>query len=83
MNQVNLNKSTFFFFLLINLYSLIIRKLLLYFRFSAAFDVTSSHKIRSSNDMQFAFSYYYFLMSEIQTLEIYEIFDIFDVDQSG
>ncbi|XP_054713569.1 N-acetylglucosamine-1-phosphotransferase subunits alpha/beta-like [Uloborus diversus] len=52
-------------------------------RFSTAFDVTSSHKIRSSNDMQFAFSYYYYLMSEIESVEINEIFDMFDTDNSG
>ncbi|XP_035209281.1 N-acetylglucosamine-1-phosphotransferase subunits alpha/beta-like isoform X2 [Stegodyphus dumicola] len=52
-------------------------------RFSAAFDVTSSHKIRSSNDMQFSFSYYYYLMSEIESVEVEEIFDMFDTDKSG
>ncbi|GIY39560.1 hypothetical protein CDAR_539301 [Caerostris darwini] len=51
--------------------------------FNDAFAVTSSHKIRSSNDMQFAFSYYYFLMNEMETLEVEEIFHSFDTDNSG
>lgn len=52
-------------------------------RFYDAFDVTSSHKIRSSNDMQFAFSYYYYLMSEMESVTTNEIFDMFDTDNSG
>ncbi|CAL1291483.1 unnamed protein product [Larinioides sclopetarius] len=52
-------------------------------RFEDAFTVTSSHKIRSSNDMQFAFSYYYFLMNEMETLEVETIFTSFDTDHSG
>lgn len=52
-------------------------------RFYDAFDVTSSHKIRSSNDMQFSFSYYYYLMSEMESVTTDEIFDMFDTDNSG
>ncbi|GFT50884.1 hypothetical protein NPIL_95291 [Nephila pilipes] len=52
-------------------------------RFEDAFIETSSHKIRSSNDMQFAFSYYYFLMSEMDAVEVEEIFNDFDTDSSG
>ncbi|KAF8795915.1 N-acetylglucosamine-1-phosphotransferase like protein [Argiope bruennichi] len=52
-------------------------------RFSDAFTVTSSHRIRSSNDMQFAFSYYYYLMNEMETLEVETIFNTFDTDKSG
>ncbi|XP_071041995.1 N-acetylglucosamine-1-phosphotransferase subunits alpha/beta [Parasteatoda tepidariorum] len=52
-------------------------------RFDSAFDVTSSHKIRSSNDMQFAFSYYYYLMSEMESVEVSDIFRSFDIDKSG
>ena len=33
-------------------------------RFPKEWDVRSSHKIRSSDDMQFAFSYFYFMMPE-------------------
>lgn len=51
--------------------------------FPEEFDRTSSHKVRSSGDMQFAFSYFYFLMSEKRDVEPEEIFDAFDVDSSG
>ncbi|XP_064482412.1 N-acetylglucosamine-1-phosphotransferase subunits alpha/beta-like [Ornithodoros turicata] len=52
-------------------------------RFPEEFDKTSSHRIRSSDDMQFAFSYFYFLMSEKVQVSVQEIFDTFDVDMSG
>lgn len=47
------------------------------------FDETSSHSVRQWNDMQFAFSYFYFLMSAIQQLNISEVFDEIDTDHSG
>lgn len=47
------------------------------------FDATSSHRIRSSDDMQFAFAYNYFLMSESQSVNISQVFDRFDTDGSG
>ena len=52
-------------------------------QFVEQFKTTSSHKIRSSNDMQFAFSYYYFLISEKKLVNISDVFDEFDVDNSG
>ncbi|XP_059483014.1 N-acetylglucosamine-1-phosphotransferase subunits alpha/beta [Neocloeon triangulifer] len=52
-------------------------------RFPREWDVTSSHKFRSPMDMQFAFSYYYFLMHEKEDVHIGEIFDMFDTDKSG
>ncbi len=51
--------------------------------FSHHFDITSSHKIRSSNDMQFAFAYNYYLMSELKQINSSYIFDSFDADSSG
>jgi len=51
--------------------------------FPHQFDITSSHKIRSSDDMQFAFAYNYFLMSELREINSSEIFDRFDIDNSG
>jgi len=33
--------------------------------------------------MQFAFSYFYYLMSEEKALDFSEIFDAFDTDNSG
>ncbi|KAL4612671.1 N-acetylglucosamine-1-phosphotransferase subunits alpha/beta [Arapaima gigas] len=51
--------------------------------FPSEFDKTSSHKVRHSEDMQFAFSYFYFLMSAHQQLNISEVFDEIDTDHSG
>ena len=39
---------------------------LLHDKFPYEFDLTSSNKIRSRNDMQFAFSYYYYIISELE-----------------
>lgn len=52
-------------------------------RFPEEFDKTSFHKVRHSEDMQFAFSYFYYLMSAVQPLNISQIFDEVDTDQSG
>ncbi|XP_076754530.1 N-acetylglucosamine-1-phosphate transferase subunits alpha and beta [Xylocopa sonorina] len=52
-------------------------------KFEDEFKKTSSHKVRNSEDMQFAFSYFYFLTSEKRKLPIGEIFDTFDTDKSG
>ncbi|XP_023723250.1 N-acetylglucosamine-1-phosphotransferase subunits alpha/beta isoform X7 [Cryptotermes secundus] len=52
-------------------------------RFSKQWHLTSSHKVRHPHDMQFAFSYFYFLMSSKVTLPLSDIFDIFDTDDSG
>ncbi|XP_071441865.1 N-acetylglucosamine-1-phosphotransferase subunits alpha/beta [Hetaerina americana] len=52
-------------------------------RFPSEWDETSSHKVRSPRDMQYAFSYFYFLMSEKTTVLVSQIFDNFDTDNSG
>lgn len=52
-------------------------------KFEYEFKITSSHKVRNSEDMQFAFSYFYFLTSEKRNVPIEEIFDAFDTDKSG
>lgn len=51
-------------------------------KFDLEFKKTSSHKVRDSEDMQFAFSYFYFLSSEKRRVPIGEIFDMFDTDKS-
>ncbi|XP_030635121.1 N-acetylglucosamine-1-phosphotransferase subunits alpha/beta isoform X2 [Chanos chanos] len=51
--------------------------------FPDEFDKTSSHRVRHSEDMQFAFSYFYFLMSALQQLNISQVFDEIDTDHSG
>ncbi|XP_055009595.1 N-acetylglucosamine-1-phosphotransferase subunits alpha/beta isoform X2 [Boleophthalmus pectinirostris] len=51
--------------------------------FPAEFDKTSGHRVRHSEDMQFAFSYFYFLMSAQQQLNVSDVFDEIDTDRSG
>ncbi|XP_031714770.1 N-acetylglucosamine-1-phosphotransferase subunits alpha/beta [Anarrhichthys ocellatus] len=51
--------------------------------FPEAFDKTSAHRVRHPEDMQFAFSYFYFLMSAQQQLNVSEVFDEIDTDHSG
>ncbi|XP_074082803.1 N-acetylglucosamine-1-phosphotransferase subunits alpha/beta isoform X2 [Macrotis lagotis] len=51
--------------------------------FPEEFDKTSVHKVRHSEDMQFAFSYFYYLMSALQPLNIAQVFDEVDTDHSG
>lgn len=51
-------------------------------KFFLEFKKTSSNKFRSSNDMQYSFSYFYFLINEKINKNIEEIFDEFDVDGS-
>ncbi|XP_036432578.1 N-acetylglucosamine-1-phosphotransferase subunits alpha/beta [Colossoma macropomum] len=51
--------------------------------FPEEFDKTSSHRVRHSEDMQFAFSYFYFLMSALQQLNVSQVFDEIDTDHSG
>uniref|UniRef100_A0A8D1XC55 N-acetylglucosamine-1-phosphotransferase subunits alpha/beta n=1 Tax=Sus scrofa TaxID=9823 RepID=A0A8D1XC55_PIG len=51
--------------------------------FPEEFDKTSFHKVRHSEDMQFAFSYFYYLMSAVQPLNVSQVFDEVDTDQSG
>ncbi|XP_072528596.1 N-acetylglucosamine-1-phosphotransferase subunits alpha/beta [Salminus brasiliensis] len=51
--------------------------------FPEEFDKTSCHRVRHSEDMQFAFSYFYFLMSALQQLNVSQVFDEIDTDHSG
>lgn len=53
------------------------------FRFPREWDETSSHKLRSPVDMQFAFSYFYYLMSEEVDVTVDELFKSYDTDHSG
>ena len=34
--------------------------------FAAEWDATSAHRVRSGTDMQYAFSYFYFIMSQVR-----------------
>ena len=55
----------------------------LFGRYPVEFDQTSSHRLRSPDDMQFSFSYYYFLMSEKRQMKVTEAFAELDTDHSG
>ena len=52
-------------------------------RFWPHFEETSSHKIRMENDMQFAFSYAYYLMDVRASLNMSMIFDELDTDDTS
>lgn len=52
-------------------------------RFHKEFRRTQKHRLRNPDDMQFAFSYYHFLMSERYNSTADEIFSEFDTDSSG
>ncbi|RWS17643.1 N-acetylglucosamine-1-phosphotransferase subunits alpha/beta-like isoform X3 [Dinothrombium tinctorium] len=44
---------------------------------------TSSHRVRSADDMQYAFSYFYYLMSETRKVNVSEVINQFDTDSSN
>ncbi|XP_015515285.2 N-acetylglucosamine-1-phosphotransferase subunits alpha/beta isoform X1 [Neodiprion lecontei] len=52
-------------------------------KFDKEFKKTSNHRVRDREDMQFAFSYFYFLTSEKFNVSIETIFDMYDTDKSG
>ena len=52
-------------------------------RFSLEFANTSSHKLRSPYDLQFSFSYFYYLMSEPAVVDHAKLFAAYDTDGSG
>lgn len=54
----------------------------LYLTFHKEFYETEKHKFRSKNDVQFAFSYYSFIMSKKTKKSVDEIFDDYDTDKS-
>lgn len=51
--------------------------------FRKEFEVTSRNRFRHNDDMQFSFSYYYYLIHEERNLDVSAIFDRFDTDESG
>lgn len=51
--------------------------------FRNKFRKTSQNKFRSYDDMQYSFSYYYFIIHEKNLRNVGEVFDIFDTDKSG
>lgn len=52
-------------------------------RFEEQVKQTAHQRFRAATDLQYAFAYYSFLMSETQTMSVEQIFDEFDTDGSG
>ena len=52
-------------------------------RFPEHFDATSSHKLRDPEDMQFAFSFNYYVAGVKEATNISMLFDEVDTDHSG
>ena len=52
-------------------------------RFPDEWNETSSHKVRSSRDMQYAFAYYYYLIGMSKDLIVEDVFYEMDTDRSG
>lgn len=51
-------------------------------RFPKEWEATSSHQVRHSKDMQFAFSYFYYLMGVKKNVTAADVFDEMDTDGS-
>jgi UDP-N-acetylglucosamine-lysosomal-enzyme len=52
-------------------------------KFKTEFEETSSNKMRNSKDMQFAFSYYYFVMNELEEFNASKLFDEIDLNKNN
>ena len=52
-------------------------------RFPEQWEATSSHRIRDSKDMQYSFSYFYYLMGVTESVPVEKVFDDMDTDLSG
>ena len=52
-------------------------------KFWPFFDATSSHKLRHPQDMQFAFSFNYFVIGVKKSKNLFQLFDEIDTDHSG
>lgn len=51
-------------------------------KFSENFEKTSQNRFRTAQDMQYAFSYYYFVMSELEEFNSTKLFDEFDLNSN-
>ena len=52
-------------------------------RFHDEFDKTSGNRMRTASDMQYSFSYYYFLMGESRDFNASYLFKEFDLNRNG
>lgn len=51
-------------------------------KFKNEFELTSQHRLRNSNDMQYAFTYNYFVMSELTQFNASILFDELDLNHN-
>ena len=54
-----------------------------YFRYAEQFDKTSSHRLRNREDMQYSFSYFYYIIGEKTHTPVSTVFKQMDTDKSG
>jgi len=54
-----------------------------YHSYPEEYEQTSSHKLRTIYDMQFSFSYFYYVISVKDRIPIDEVFREMDVDKTG
>jgi UDP-N-acetylglucosamine-lysosomal-enzyme len=52
-------------------------------KFKDEFEKTSSNRFRDGSDMQYAFSYYYYIMNELDVFDEQRMFDQIDMDSNG
>ncbi len=52
-------------------------------KFKLEFEKTSSSRFRTSTDMQYSFSYYYFVMNELEEFNRTKLFDEIDLNMNG
>ena len=52
-------------------------------RLPAEFERTAKNKVRMGNDMQFAFSYFQYIISVKKSSDYLDVFEFFDSDKSG
>ena len=51
-------------------------------KFSSEFEKTSANRLRTKTDMQYAFSYYYFVISELEVFDADRLFDEIDLNMN-
>jgi UDP-N-acetylglucosamine-lysosomal-enzyme len=51
--------------------------------FKEEFEITSSNRFRTSRNMLYTFSYYYYIMSKFKEFDVESFFNEFDIDQNG
>jgi UDP-N-acetylglucosamine-lysosomal-enzyme len=52
-------------------------------KFQLEFDKTSSNRLRSASDMQYSFTYYYYVISELENFDPSRVFDEMDLNMNN